>query len=58
MIAEPAIQTSDLSKVAEYIDKQTYLFSAGLPWTTLLVSLSVAAMMVLLSIAIARWRDF
>jgi hypothetical protein len=42
----------------EYIDNQTFLFSAGLPWTMILTSLLVAALMVVLSIAITRWRDF
>jgi hypothetical protein len=48
----------DLVTGAEYIDKQTSLFSAGLLWTTLLSCLSVATLMVVLSIAITRWRDF
>lgn len=48
----------DLVTGAGYIDKQTSLFSAGLPWTTILGSLSVAAFMVVVSIAITRWRDF
>jgi ABC-type transport system involved in multi-copper enzyme maturation permease subunit len=48
----------DLVTGAEYIDKQTSLFSAGLPWTTMGACLSVAALMVVLSIAITRRRDF
>jgi ABC-type transport system involved in multi-copper enzyme maturation permease subunit len=48
----------DLVTGAAYIDKQTSLFSAGLPWATILGCLSVAASMVVLSIAITRWRDF
>lgn len=48
----------DLVTGAAYIDKQTSLFSAGLPWAMLLGCLSVSALMVVMSIAITRWRDF
>ena len=48
----------DLVTGAEFIDNQTYLFSAGLPWITILASLSVAGLMAVFSIAITRWRDF
>jgi ABC-2 type transport system permease protein len=42
----------------EVIDRQSYLFTGALPWSTLLASITVAALMVLTSIAITRQRDF
>ncbi len=41
-----------------YINKGTFLFSEALPWSRILASLSVAALMILASIGIIQRREF
>jgi hypothetical protein len=40
------------------IDRNTYLLSAQLPWAGMLVSLSIAVLMLLASIIVVQRRDF
>jgi ABC-2 type transport system permease protein len=42
----------------DYIDKHTYLFNGALPWPALLGSLTIAAAMLIASVAIVRRTDF
>jgi hypothetical protein len=41
-----------------YVNKDTFLFSDALPWSTIFASLSVAGLMVLASIAIIQRKEF
>ena len=43
---------------ADSIDRQTFLFSGALPWSTIFSSFTVAALMVLASVVITERRDF
>jgi hypothetical protein len=41
-----------------YIDRHTYLLSGQFPWLSILVSLSVAALMLLATVRVIQSREF